>query len=584
MMKSFTKQIYFVFLIACCSLLTINYAKSELPINQAEFLSPDEAFKINYDIVDQNHVKINWIIHPGYYLYMGMFEFKSLDENKISKIEMPEGKKKQDEFFGDVDVYYYSAEADVYFLDDIKNSIELKVKYQGCADAGLCYPPVFKTITLKKKASLNNLKKTSLFESQNAMSDSLLLNSLLYNSIIFFLAGLLLAFTPCVLPMVPILTGIIAGQGNVSQKKSLTLSIIYVLSMSLTYAVAGIIVAVSGTNIQASLQNPYVIGSISLLFFIFALAMFKFFDIQMPKSIQTVMTQLSNKQKSGSYGDVAVMGVLSALIVGPCVTAPLIGALIYIASTGDVLVGGIALFSLGIGMGAPLILLGSTTTKLISKIGPYLQLVNYFFGALFLVVSIWLLERILSIEVAAYLWALSSLILIFILIKSLGIMKNLISISIIFISSFFLVIYFSLQINGIQKNSYYDPITSFIEKEKFVQFITVKTTQDLEKEIRNSNKPVMIDLYADWCVACKELEKYTFSDPKVSKILNQFKLIKFDITNTNEEHSKYLQSMRIFGPPALFFYDTSGKEINEARVVGFMDSSDFLKVLKIVKN
>tara|TARA_B100000497_G_scaffold18680_1_gene22141 strand:+ start:299 stop:2050 length:1752 start_codon:yes stop_codon:yes gene_type:complete len=583
-MKLFIKQIYFILLIACCSLLTINYAKSELPVNQAEFLSPDEAFKIDYNIVDKNHVKINWIIHPGYYLYMGMFEFKSLDANKILKVEMPEGKKKRDEFFGDVDVYYYSAEADVYFIDDIQDSIELKVKYQGCADAGLCYPPVFKTITLKKNTSLNNLKRTSLFESQNAMSDSLLSNSIVYNSIIFFLAGLLLAFTPCVLPMVPILTGIIAGQGNVSQKKSLTLSLIYVLSMSLTYAVAGIIVAVSGTNIQASLQNPYVIGAISLLFFIFALAMFKFFDIQMPKSIQTVMTQLSNKQKSGSYGDVAVMGVLSALIVGPCVTAPLIGALIYIASTGDVLVGGIALFSLGIGMGAPLILLGSTTTKLISKIGPYLQLVNYFFGALFLVVSIWLLERILSIEVAAYLWALASLILIFIFIKSLNIINNLISTSIIFISSFFLVIYFSLQINGIQKNSYYDPITSFIEKEKFVQFITVKTTQDLEKEIRNSNKPVMIDLYADWCVACKELEKYTFSDPKVSKILNQFKLIKFDITNTNEEHSKYLQSMRIFGPPALFFYDTSGKEINEARVVGFMDSSDFLKVLKIVKN
>ena len=583
-MTLFTKQIYSVLLIACCSLFIINYAKSELPVNQAEFLSPDEAFKIDYNIVDKNHVKINWIIHPGYYLYMGMFEFKSLDANKILKVEMPEGKKKQDEFFGDVDVYYYSAEADVYFVDDIEDSIELKVKYQGCADAGLCYPPVFKTITLKKNTSLNNLKRTSLFESQNAMSDSLLSNSIVYNSIIFFLAGLLLAFTPCVLPMVPILTGIIAGQGNVSQKKSLTLSIIYVLSMSLTYAVAGIIVAVSGTNIQASLQNPYVIGAISLLFFIFALAMFKFFDIQMPKSIQTVMTQLSNKQKSGSYVDVAVMGVLSALIVGPCVTAPLIGALIYIASTGDVLVGGIALFSLGIGMGAPLILLGSTTTKLISKIGPYLQLVNYFFGALFLVVSIWLLERILSIEVAAYLWALASLILIFIFIKSLNIINNLISTSIIFISSFFLVIYFSLQINGIQKNSYYDPITSFIEKEKFVQFITVNTTEDLEKEIKNSNKIVMIDLYADWCVACKELEKYTFSDPKVSKILNQFKLIKFDITNTNEEHSKYLQSMRIFGPPALFFYDTSGKEINEARVVGFMDSSDFLKVLKIVKN
>ena len=582
-MKLFIKQIYLVLFVVCCSLLTINHARSELPVNQAEFLSPDEAFKIVYEIVDQNHAKINWVIHPGYYLYMGMFEFESLNTNKISKVEMPEGKKKHDEFFGDVDVYYYSAEADVYFVDEIKDSIELKVKYQGCADAGLCYPPVFKTIIVKKKTSLNNFRKASLFESQNAMSDSLLSNSLVYNSIIFFLAGLLLAFTPCVLPMVPILTGIIAGQGNVSQKKSLTLSIIYVLTMSLTYATAGIIVAVSGTNVQASLQNPYVIGFISLLFFIFALAMFKFFDIQMPKSIQTIMTQLSSKQKSGSYGDVAVMGILSALIVGPCVTAPLIGALIYIASTGDVFVGGIALFSLGIGMGAPLIVLGSTTTKLISKIGPYLQLVNYFFGILFLVVSIWLLQRILSIEVAAYLWALSSLILIFIFIKSLSIIKNLIATSVVFVSSFFLLIYFGLQIYGIQSNTYYDPIASFKENEKFVEFITVKTTKDLKKEIESSNKPVMIDLYADWCVACKELEKYTFSDPKVSVILNQFKLIKFDITNTNEDHSKYLQSKRIFGPPALFFYGSNGQEIAEARVVGFLESADFLKVLKLVE-
>ena len=234
-------------------------------------------------------------------------------------------------------------------------------------------------------------------------------------------------------------------------------------------------------------------------------------------------------------------------------------------------------------MGAPLILLGSTTTKLISKIGPYLQLVNYFFGILFLVVSIWLLERILSIEVAAYLWALSSLILISIFIKSLSIIKNAISTSIVFISSFFLLVYFGLQVNGIHSNSYYDPISSFVEKERFVEFITVETTKDLKTEINNSNRPVMIDLYADWCVACKELEKYTFSDPKVSAILNQFKLIKFDITRTNEDHSKYLQSMRIFGPPALFFYDLNGEEVAEARVVGFIESTDFLKVLKLVE-
>ena len=201
---------------------------------------------MSHEIINDNHLKVTWQIHPGYYLYMGMFEFESLDNNnKIQKVEMPEGKKKTDEFFGEVDIYYYQTEADVYLENKISDNLELKIKYQGCADAGLCYPPVFKKISVKKKLTSNNLKKTSLFNSQAAMSDSLIKNSLIYNSFIFFLAGLLLAFTPCVLPMVPILTGIIAGQGNVSQKKSLTLSTIYGLSMSLTYAAAGIVVAIS---------------------------------------------------------------------------------------------------------------------------------------------------------------------------------------------------------------------------------------------------------------------------------------------------------------------------------------------------
>ena len=393
-MKLIRIEMFRVAALLFLTIFNIGQLQAELPKPQSEFLSPDEAFQMTYAFVDDKHITVNWKIHPGYYLYMGMFEFESLDNNSILKVEMPEGEKKIDEFFGEVDVYYLTADADIFLEKNISNTLDIKIKYQGCADAGLCYPPVSKNITLKKKTSINNIKKTSLFESQNAMSNYLSSNSLGYSSMIFYLAGLLLAFTPCVLPMVPILTGIIAGQGNVSQQKSLSLSIIYVFSMSVTYAIAGIIVAVSGTNIQASLQSPYVIGSISLLFFIFALAMFRFFDIQMPKSVQTLMTNFSNKRKSGSVSDVAIMGVLSALIVGPCVTAPLIGALIYIASTGDVLIGGIALFALGVGMGTPLIILGSTTTKIISKIGPYLELVNYFFGVLFLLVAIWLLERI----------------------------------------------------------------------------------------------------------------------------------------------------------------------------------------------
>ena len=573
---------YRIVLLIFLVIFNIGQSHADIPKSQPEYLHPDKAFQITYSIVNEEHITINWKIHPGYYLYMGMFEFESLDKNsKILRVEMPEGKKKTDEFFGEVDVYYLAADADIYLEKNNYDSINIKVKYQGCADAGLCYPPIYKNISLKKKASINNLKKTSLFESQNAMSDYLSTKSLIYSTIIFYLAGLLLAFTPCVLPMVPILTGIIAGQGNLSQKKSISLSVIYVVSMSATYAVAGIIVAVSGTNIQASLQSPYVIGSISLLFFIFALAMFKFFDIQMPKSVQTMMTNLSNKRKSGSTFDIAIMGILSALIVGPCVTAPLIGALIYIASTGDILVGGLALFALGIGMGTPLIILGSTTTKIISKIGPYLELVNYFFGVLFLLVAIWLLERILSIQLAAYLWFASSLLLVFLLIKSSKILTGNLSKVTTSIALVFLLVYSGLQIYGIQNNTYYDPITSFIEKKQSVKFLTVKTVAELNREIAQSNKVVMVDLYADWCVACKELEKYTFSDPRVSQILNQLTLIKFDITKITDKHSMYLKQMRIFGPPGIFFYN-EGKEIKNTRIVGFIESDDFLNTLKLV--
>ena len=579
------KTIFFNSLFFLCLLAGGKIHASDLPISQSEFLSPDEAFVMSHEVINDKHIKINWKIHPGYYLYMGMFEFESLDKNNlIQKVEMPDGKKKTDEFFGEVDIYYFSTSADIYLENNLSEYLDLKIKYQGCADAGLCYPPIFKTISVKKKLTKSSLQKTSIFNSQTAMSESLNINSLIYNTFIFYLAGLLLAFTPCVLPMVPILTGIIAGRGNVSQKKSLTLSIVYVLSMSLTYAVAGIIVATSGTNIQASLQSPYVISFLSFLFFIFALAMFKFFSIQMPKSIQNVATKISNKQKSGDMKDVATMGVLSALIVGPCVTAPLIGALIYIASTGDILVGGLALFFLGIGMGTPLIALGSTTTKLISKIGPYLELINYFFGILFVIVSVWLLERILSLETAAYFWTISAAILILVLFKSSKLLNNLSSKIVILTLSSLSFFYIGLQTYGIINNNYYDPITSFIQKEQNIKFITVKTTKRLFEEINKSNEPVMVDLYADWCVACKELEKYTFSDERVSQKLNKLKLIKFDITETTEEHSKYLQSMMVFGPPALFFFNEDGNEIIDARIVGFMGSEEFLKVLKLVKN
>ena len=407
------------FFLTTILLLTSSFAASDIIQNQVEFLSPEKAFQPSIKLIENNHLEVSWDIEKGYYLYLGMFEF-SVDssDTKIIRVDMPEGKKKKDEFFGDVDVYYNSTKANIYF-DKITSKTNLILKYQGCADAGLCYPPITKKFPLEQYAGNDSyLLKTSMTDNQYSFSQQLSEQSITLNIFLFFLAGLLLAFTPCVFPMIPILTGLIVGQGeNISTKKSFFLSLTYVLSMSLTYAAAGILIVLSGTNIQADLQNPYVLTSFAVLFLILALSMFNVIRIQMPASIQGLLISKSNTNSSGTYIGVSIMGSLSALIVGPCVTAPLIGALIYISMTNDYLIGGSALFALGMGMGAPLLVLGTSASELTKKIGPYLEIANKFFGVLFLIVSIWLIERIVSIEIAAYLWSALSIIVAIGLIK-----------------------------------------------------------------------------------------------------------------------------------------------------------------------
>ncbi|MBT3697665.1 MAG: protein-disulfide reductase DsbD [Gammaproteobacteria bacterium] len=561
-------------------LFVSSFSTADIIKNQVEFLSPEEAFQPSIRIITNNHLEVTWDIKQGYYLYLGMFEF-SVDNSdmRIIKVNMPEGKKKKDEFFGDVDVYYNSAKANIYF-DKITSKTNLILKYQGCADAGLCYPPITKKFSLEQYAENSSyLLKTSSADNQYSFSERLSQQSVFLNISLFFLAGLLLAFTPCVFPMIPILTGLIVGQGeNISTKKSFLLSLTYVLSMSLTYAGAGVLIALSGTNIQADLQNPYVISSFALLFIILALSMFNVIKLQMPTYIQSLLISKSNASSSGTYIGVGIMGSLSALIVGPCVTAPLIGALIYISLTNDFIIGGAALFSLGMGMGAPLLILGTSASELTKKIGPYLDITNKIFGILFLIVSVWLIERIVSVEVAAYLWAILSII------TAVGLLKIIILKTftkfIVNVLSGLLFLYSGLQIYGVNINKNFNPTFSFIEQSQSVQFTKIFTTEKLFKQIKDSKKITLVDLYADWCVACKELDKYTFSEKKVSSLLENLNLIKFDITKTSEDNSKFLKDYKLYGPPAMLFFNSDGEEIRQARVVGFIDADNFIEIYK----
>ena len=569
----------------CLFLLLFQTVSYAAPLGEAEFLSPDDAFKISFSYPSDNQLIVTWDIEKDYYLYVGMINFSLIDTNKnnILEIELPKGLKKTDEFFGEVDIYKGRVSANVFFENPI-DSIKFQVMYQGCAEAGLCYPPIKKTYTLDSTTSdVGSFLKTSTSSDQITISKQLYDESILANVLLFFIGGLLLGFTPCVFPMIPILTGLIVGQGsNINSRQAFMLSFTYVVSMALAYSVLGIIVALSGANIQASLQSPIVIYLFATLFIILSLAMLGIFSIEMPSKVKNFLIVKSNKAEAGNYLGVGIMGILSALIVGPCVTAPLIGALIYIASSGDVILGGLALFAMGLGMGTPLLVLGTSASKLMKKIGIYLPLINKLFGILFLVVAIWLLERVTSIEVSALAWSLLALTTLSILLysKDITINKNFRA-----LAFFTLTSYVILQIVGINKNNYYNPVFSFIEVEQNLHFKTVFEPEKLFQEIKSSEKYTMVDIYADWCVACKELEKYTFTDSSVSGILKTLNLVKFDITKTNEGSSRFLRDFRLFGPPVIMFFDSNGNEIVQSRIVGFVDSEQFIeKFNQIDKN
>lgn len=402
---------------------------------------------------------------------------------------------------------------------------------------------------------------------------------------LFFGFGLLLAFTPCVFPMIPILSGIIAGQGaSLTQRRAFLLSLVYVLAMALTYTAAGVGAALLGQNVQIWFQNPWVLITFSTLFVLMALAMFGFYDLQLPTSWQTRLSELSNRQRGGQYTGVAVMGFLSALIVGPCVAAPLIGVLTVISATGDVALGGTALFFISLGMGAPLLVIGTSAGKLLPKAGPWMAIIKAVFGVLMLAVAIWMLERILPETLSLLLWAI-------LLITTATFMGALRSVSadkpapqlLAKGLGTVLMAYGILLLVGMAAGGK-DPLqplrgTSLMAGSSFQQplvFKHIKTTTDLTREIAQANgRPVMLDFYADWCVSCKEMERYTFTDPKVQTALRGTVLLQADVTANDEADQALLKQFNLIGPPAILFFDSDGTEQPDFRVVGFMSASVF---------
>ncbi len=571
-----------------------------------EFLPVDKAFAFSAEVLDGNTLLASWDIADGYYLYQNKFEFALRDATGLRLGEVrfpPGGKEKFDEYFGQMVVYYHKADIRLPVIrdDTAPRELILEVRYQGCADAGFCYPPEQRQVSLSLPAGIIGAPAMASpaatpaasppLSEQDSIAASLANSSLWLTLITFYGFGLLLAFTPCVFPMIPILSGIIVGQGKkVSTRNAFFISLVYVLAMALTYTVAGVIAGLFGQNLQAAFQDPWVLSFFALVFVLLALSMFGFYDLQLPASWQSKLAEISNSQKGGTLAGAGIMGFLSALIVGPCVAAPLAGALIYISQTGDAMLGGVALFTMSLGMGTPLLVVGTSAGKLLPKAGVWMEPIKAVFGVLLLAVAIWMLERILPAGLTLALWA-TLLIVSAIYMGALDQLQP-------GASGWFrlwkgaglvMLVYGVILLLGAASGGD-DPLkplrnfslaggkTAAVATRQGPAFKSVKGLDGLQRELELAaaqNKPVMLDFYADWCVSCKEMERYTFSDPKVQAALTKGILLKADVTANDAQDKALLKAFGLIGPPSMLFFDRQGQEQREYRLVGFLEADAF---------
>ena len=565
-----------------------------LAASAQELLEVDQAYRLSARALDAGTLEIRYDIAKGYYMYRDKFQFALEPATvKAGTPQFPPGKVKQDEFFGEVETYRKEVVVRLPFTaPDGLDTVTLKASSQGCADIGVCYPPNPQTLQVSLVAMSSAPAAPAQTAGGAVEDESSQLAGLLKNAgfwlilTTFFGAGILLALTPCVFPMYPILSGIIVGHGHhISKGRALVLSLAYVLGMAVAYAAAGVAAGLSGSMLSAALQNAWVLGGFALVFVVLSLSMFGFYELQLPTFLQSRLSEESGRVRGGSLHGVAAMGALSALIVGPCVAAPLAGALLYIAQTRDAVLGGAALFAMALGKGVPLVIVGVSTRSILPHTGPWMDSVKKFFGVLLLGLAIWLVSPVLPAWAHLGAWgtlAIGSAIFLRALDplpphahnwarfwKGIGMVL--------------LLIGASLVVGAVGGSR--DPLAplGFLRSAgapaEHVAFERVKTLAELDARLAASDKPVLLDFYADWCVSCKEMEKYTFSDARVAAQMRRLTLLQVDVTANSDADKALLQRFSLFGPPGIIFFDRQGKERQGLRVVGYQPAEQFIKVV-----
>lgn len=575
---------------------------------EAKFLMPEEAFKASAYMKKRCTASATIELGKDIYLYKSKITAKVLEKNsgiEVDRLVLPDAVDHEGE-----KVYTTSPIFSIPLVKTKEMSdtvpITLVIGYQGCSEQGLCYEPIESTFAFNietsklpfkepVKNSISTESKSPIQISEtDRITQSFVEGNVALILLTFFVFGLLLSLTPCIFPMIPILSSIIVAQGkNMNAKRGFLLSLIYVLAMSVAYTMAGVLAGLFGGNLQIAMQNPWIISTFALLFVGLAMSMFGFFKIGLPSSWQTRLTKSSQEASAkGGYLGVAVMGFLSALIVGPCVAPPLAGALVYIGQSGDALLGGVALFVLSLGMGIPLLLIGTGAGKYMPQPGGWMDTVSHIFGVVMLAIAIWMLSRIIDPSLTMLLLA----ILLIITSIYLGAFEPLYSRG---IKAFYKGVGILLFVYGLMlfyggvrgEKNFLAPLGNSIAVNTSattataLEFQTIHSSEELDAILSQSKgKKVMLDFYADWCSSCKELDAITFKDPNVIQSLNEYILVRADVTADSEAEKALTKRFNLFGPPAMIFFDTEGHELNNAKIVGFKDADTFIAHIKTLES
>ncbi len=594
---------FFVVLVTALASLTCHGAA------EPDLLEPEKAFRFDARALGADAIEVRYQVAPGYYLYRDKFKFAIEPSTmELGAAEIPPGERKKDEFFGEVETY----RGELRIRVPVKNAragdaATITATSQGCADVGVCYIPQDQKARIvlaaggastAASASRSDLPAGFLASDgpSSSAADDTAIAKLFHGSpllliLSFFGFGLLLSLTPCVLPMIPILSGIIVGRGaQMTRTHSFLLSFAYVLGMAITYAAAGVLAGLSGAMLSTVLQNPWVIGAFAGIFVVLAGAMLGFYELQLPAALQTRLTLATNRLPGGHFAGVFGMGALSALIVGPCVAAPLAGALLYISQSRDVVLGGSALFAMAFGMGVPLLAVGGSAGALMPKVGPWMDTIKRFFGVLLLGVAIYLVSPFVPVTAQMLAWA-ALLIVSGIYVRALdplpadarGFDRFAKAVGMIALVTG--IAYLVGALSGAR--DVLQPLSAVrsgtpaaAEGATAVAFTRVNSPAELDKAIAASRgRTVMLDFYADWCVSCKEMERFTFTDAAVQKRLGEMTKLQADVTGSSADHQALLKRFRLFGPPGIVFFDRGGREISGLRVIGFQPAERFARVL-----